>query len=226
VVDSNDNMYALTDGECAALGRSGSYHIDPFICDLTAFGSKNLLIKHIGYCPGENILVPTPDGFALMSCNGFIGINTHVEFYKNSEGIIQRTFSFETKLWELSLITVTNKYQVVAVEQSGYHVRIYEKDGKLIQEFELYEGKRESCVSIAFNYLTEELVFVSRVGSWYFLSTYEPETGKRRHNVRLTLFGTEEQYLCLTAHCSGPMALVRTLPSVINVTINGKLLTK
>jgi hypothetical protein len=220
VVDSNDNMYVLADGTCVELfgefEPSGSVPICPSICDLTAFDSnnllieqvKNLLIEQVGCCPGMNILVPTPDGFALMSYNGHIGINTHVAFYKNSEGKIQRTFTFETKLWELSLITVTNKYQVVAVEQSGYHVRIYEKDGKLIREFELFEGERESCVSIAFNYLTEELVFVSRVGSWYFLSTYEPETGKRRHNVRLTLFGTEEQCLRLTAHCSGPMALV------------------
>jgi hypothetical protein len=175
-------------------------------CNLTAFDSKNLLNEQVGYCPGDNTLVPTLDGFAMMSCNR--EFNAKVVFYKNSEGKIQRTFGFKTRLWEFSLITVTNKYRVVAVERNGHRVKVYEKDGRLRREFELYGGERECCISIAFNYLTEELVFVSRVGNWYFLSTYEPETGKRRHNVRLTLFGKEKQDLCLTAHCSGPMALV------------------
>ena len=104
--------------------------------------------------------------------------------------------------------TVTDKYQVVAIEQSGHRIHVYEKNGQLIREFELYGGERESCVCIAFNFTTKELVFVSRVESWYFLSAYEPETGKRRHNVRLSLFGEKESNLCLTTHCSGPMVLV------------------
>ena len=153
-------------------------------------------------------MAPSPDGFALMTYNAHLCINAEVTFYKRIEGKIQRTFSFEIKLSEYSLVAVTNKYQVVAVKQSGYRVRIFrEKNGMLIREFELYGRERESCVSITFNFLTEELVFVSTVGSCYFLSTYELETGKRRHNVRIPLFNNEKG-VHLTTHCSGPMALV------------------
>jgi hypothetical protein len=205
-IDSKDNAYVLADTNCS---NSGSRSIAPMACELTAFDSQNILTEkfNVGYCshPLWNILVSTPDGFALLGYNMSI---YRVVFYKNNKGKIEPTYSFDINLWEFSLITVTKKYQLVAIEKSGYRVRVYETDGQLKREFELYGGELESCVSIAFNYLTEELVFVSRVGNWYFLSTYEPETGKRRHNVRLTLFGTEEQDLRLTAHCSGPMALV------------------
>jgi hypothetical protein len=220
-VDSNDNTYVLTDVECCPstqvlIESTGRRYVtarmSPSACDLTAVDSKNLLLlrKKVGYCPGQNILVPTPDGIALMTYNAYVSDRTEVAFYKNEKGNVQQTSSFETKLWESPLITVTNKYQVVAVEKDGYRVRVYEKDGQLIREFELCGGKDESCVRIAFNFLTEELVVVSRVGSWYFLSTYKPKTGERRHNVRLTLFGKvkEKTYLHLTTHCSGPMALV------------------
>ena len=78
----------------------------------------------------------------------------------------------------------------------------------------LYGGKRESCVSIAFNYLTEELVCVSQVGSWFYLSTYELDTGVRRHKARLTLFGECSKFRWysghpkLTANCNGPVVVV------------------
>ena len=208
-VDINDNIYLLTDSICPF---SGSFSLLPEDCILRVFDSKKHKIGDMlaGYCPGYNILVPTPDGIALMSYNAYVSDRTEVAFFKNEKGEIQRTYQFKIKLWEFSLITVTNKYQVVEVEKDGYRVRVYEKEGELIREFELYGGEDESCVRIAFNFLTEELVVVSRVRSWYFLSTYEPETGKRRHNIRLSLFGkgTAETHLRLTTHCSGPMALV------------------
>ena len=107
---------------------------------------------------------------------------------------------------------------MVVVEKRGFRVRVYEKDGRVIRKFELYGGKDESCVSIAFNYLTEEVVFVTLVGSWFFLSTYLIESGKRRHCTRLTLFGKIkpehapwvwiERAPHITSHCAGHMALV------------------
>ena len=168
------------------------------------------------YSAGSPDLKSTPDGFALVHRNG------EVIYYKNKQGAIERTCSFEIRLRVTSLTTVTSKYQLVAVEMCGYHVRVYKEDGQLIREFELYGGKDESCVSIAFNHLTEEVVFVSSVGHWFYLSTYELETGVRRHKARLTLFGecrkTEfsetpilkysSGYPKLTAHCNGPMAVV------------------
>jgi hypothetical protein len=200
--DKDDITYLLTDDDCSpgfssplslTVIKSNGYSTEP---------------KYFGDypCGCDKAMNSTPDGFAVVSCNRTL--TGKVEFYKNNKGTLEPTDSFEINLWKSWLTTITNKYQVVAVEKSGHHVRVYEKDGQLIREFELYGGGSESCVSIAFNYLTEELVFVSRVGNWYFLSTYEPETYKRRHNVRLTLFGKEKQDLRLTAHCSGPMALV------------------
>ena len=201
----NDNITYLLEAKGGRTSRTYSFNIPP--CYLTAINSNGYsTTKELGECSesDEKSMNSTPDGFVVVTGNHR---STHeVEFYKNNEGIIEPTYSFEIKLRAFSRTTVTNKYQLVAVEE--YRVRVYEKDGQLIREFELYGGDRESCVSIAFNYLTEELVFVSRVGSWYFLSTYEPETGKRRHNVRLTLFGKEEQDLRLTAHCSGPIVLI------------------
>ena len=155
----------------------------------------------------------TPDGFAVVSMNH--KGTYQVIFHKSNQGEVERTYSFEISLWDSSLTTVTNRYQLVAAEECGYHVRVYEKDGQLIREFELYEGKRESCVSIAFSNLTEELVCVSRVGSWFYLSTYNLDTGVRRHKARLTLFGEWSksdrhyyQHPRLTAHCNGPMVVV------------------
>ena len=155
----------------------------------------------------------TPDGFAVVSRNH--KGTYQVIFHKSNQGNVKHTHSFEISLWNSSLTTVTNRYQLVAAERCGYHVRVYEKDGQLIREFELYGGKRESCVSIAFNYLTEELVCVSHVGIWFYLSTYELETGVRRHKARLTLFGecnkSDRKYYVyprLTAHCNGPMVVV------------------
>ena len=154
----------------------------------------------------------TPEGFAVVSKDQK---DTHkVIFYKNNQGNVKRTHSFEISLWGSYLTTVTNRYQLVAAERRGYHVRVYEKDGQLIREFELYGGMRESCVSIAFNNLTEELVCVSHVGSWFYLSTYKLDTGVRRHKERLTLFGECSKFdWCfdhpeLTAHCNGPMVVV------------------
>ena len=207
LVIDNDNITYLLVAKRGRPSATPSFHTRP--CYLTAIDSNGYSTEELGeYSEEEGVksMNSTPDGFVVVTGNRR---STHeVEFYKNNKGIIEPTYSFEIKLWVFSLTTVTNKYQLVAVEKYGHRVRVYEKDGQLIREFELYAGDRESCVSIAFNYLTEELVFVSRVGSWYFLSTYEPETGKRRHNVRLTLFGKEKQDLRLTAHCSGPMALV------------------
>ena len=77
----------------------------------------------------------TPDGFAVVSENHK---DTYtVIFYKNNQREVKRTYSFEISLWGSSLTTVTNKYQLVAAERRGYHVRVYEKDGQLIREFEL-----------------------------------------------------------------------------------------
>ena len=206
-VDIDDNIYVLSDQNCTGLG---SISLVPQDGLLSVFDSKEELAEQIkiGHCWRNNIVAPSLDGFALMTYNAHLCINAEVTFYKRIEGKIQRTFSFQIKLSEHSLIAVTNKYQVVAVKQSGYLVRIFgEKHGKLIRKFELYGRERESCVSITFNFLTEELVFVSIVGSCYFLSTYELETGKRRQNVRLPLFNDEKD-VHLTTHCSGPMALV------------------
>ena len=166
-----------------------------------------------GYYSWHGLMVnATPDGFAMVSMNHK---DTHkVIFYRNNQGNVKRTHSFEISLWDCSLTTVTNRYQLVAAERRGYHVRVYEKDGQLIREFELYGGMRESCVSIAFNNLTEELVCVSHVGSWFYLSTYELDTGVRRHKERLTLFGECSKFdWCsdhpeLTAHCNGPVVVV------------------
>ena len=179
-------------------------------CILHLYDSEERLLDRTGagYYPGYNTLVPTSDGIALLSHSAHVPDNIRVAFYKNENGKIKGNCIFETKLWDDTLVAVTNKYRIAAIEKSGHLVRVYEKDGPLIREFELYGGKCESCVSIAFNFITEELVFVSRVESWYFLSTYEPEIGTRRHNVRLSLFGKKDRNLRLTTHCCGPMVLV------------------
>ena len=115
----------------------------------------------------------------------------------------------EIKMWESTLATITDKLQVVAIEQYGYHVRVFEKDGRrLVREFELHDGETEACVAVTFNRLTKELVVVSRVERVYFLSTYLPETGERRHNVRLAHIGEDCQEIHLTSHCRGSIALV------------------
>ena len=180
-------------------------------CFLVLFDSSTRVMDAIMaiYDVEFNTLVPTTDGVALMSYEASASTEAKIAFYENENGKIKNTGTMGAKLYmNNALITVTNKYQVVAIEKSGHLFRVYGKDGKLIQEFELYGGERESCVCIAFNFITEELVFVSRVESWYFLSTYEPEIGTRRHNVRLSLFGKKESNLRLTTHCRGPMVLV------------------
>ncbi|CAB4025086.1 Hypothetical predicted protein [Paramuricea clavata] len=114
----------------------------------------------------------------------------------------------EIKMWENTLATITDNLQVLAIEQYSYHVRVFEKDGRFVREFQLHDGETEACVAITFNRLTRELVVVSRVERVYFLSTYLPETGKRRHNVRLAHIGKDCQEIHLTSHCRGSIALV------------------
>ncbi|XP_028411809.1 uncharacterized protein LOC114534548 [Dendronephthya gigantea] len=217
-IDSYDNIYVLTDNDCPP---EGSDSLVPIPCTLFAFDSKEIETNRfeVGNCGScdKSALVPTPDGFVLVNYNE--ATSAEVAFYRNNGGKAQRTSSFPIKIsWERLLCTVTNKYQVVVVEEGGFHVHVYEKDGQVTREFELYGGKDESCVSIAFNYLTEEVVFVTRVGSWYFLSTYVIESGERRLSTRLTLFGKisseDIRYYWklksphLTSHYKGPMALV------------------
>ena len=180
-------------------------------CFLVLFDSSKRIMDAImaDYNVESNTLVPTTDGVAVMSYEASVSNEAKIAFYENENGQIKNTGMMRAKLcMNNALITVTSKYQVVAIEQSGHRIRVYENNGQLIREFELYGGERESCVCIAFNFITKELVFVSRVESWYFLSTYEPETGKRRHNVRLSLFNKKDRNLRLTTHCNGPMVLV------------------
>ena len=194
--------------------------------DLVLIDSNNCSKRKIpllgAFVEGNVTVNFTPDGFVVVFYE-YQPTETKVHFYQGTEisecpnfnEYNKSAYSFKISLWDEFLTTVTNKYQLVASEKFGYHVRVYGKDGQLIREFELYGGKRESCVSIAFNYLTEELVCVSHVGSWFYLSTYELETGVRRRKARLTLFGecskSDRKYYVyprLTAHCNGPMVVV------------------
>ena len=210
-IDSSDIAYFLYIPKLSPTLSLTPETISLKVIDSKRFSNKRRHSAELdeGYYSWHGLMVnATPDGFAVVSKNHK---DTHkVIFYKNNQGNVKRTHSFEISLWVSSLTTVTNMYQLVAAEDDGYHVRVYEKDGQLIQEFELYEGKRESCVSIAFNNLTEELVCVSHVGSWFYLSTYKLDTGVRRHKARLTLFGecskSDRKYCVhprLTAHCNG-----------------------
>jgi sRNA-binding regulator protein Hfq len=132
-------------------------------------------------------------------------VNIHV---KNPRELSIGSILVKIKKRETTLTTITDKLQVVAIERSGYQVRIFEEDGRFVREFELHNGKRETCVGITFNSFTKELVVVSRVQSGHFLSTYLPETGERRHNVRLAHIGEDCQEIQLISHCRGSMALV------------------
>ena len=156
----------------------------------------------------------TSHGFAILGRTRN-ETELHITFYQyNKSGITEPIRHFKIRSWGSSLTTISSKYQLVAVKKFSYHVNVYSEDGQLIRQFELYGGERESCVSIAFNYVTEELVFVSHVGHWFYLSTYDL-TGQRHHKARLTLFGEcsrfdpeRSQYPRLTAHCNGPMAVI------------------
>ena len=216
-IDSYDNMYVLADECCSA---SETFSLDPRPSSLYAFDSEGVRTGYCrpGFCRRHKALAPTPDGFVIVS-NNTSACTDEVAFYQNNGGKIQRTSGFQSKMWKRLLITVTSKYQVIVVEKRGFRVRVYEKDGRVIREFELYGGKDESCFSVAFNHLTEEVVFVTRVGNWYFLSSYVIESGERRHCTRLTLFDKIkpedlQRYFRvpeaphLTSHWKGPMALV------------------
>ena len=218
-IDSNDIVYLLCNHNFAYAGTyKGAYatptmlpRISVDVVDSNEYFNGNSSFHQVELdvvIEMNPVLESTPDGFTLFN-------DGRLSFYKNNKGTIEPTYSFEFSPWDMFLTTVTNKYQLVAAETFGYHVRVFEKDGQLIREFELYGGERESCLSIAFNYLTEELVCVSRIGRWFYLSTYELETGVRRHKARLTLFGEcrrfnpeNSRYPRLTAHCNGPMAVV------------------
>ena len=132
-------------------------------------------------------------------------VNIHV---KNPRELSIGSILVKIKKRETTLTTITDKLQVVAIERSGYQVRVFEEDGRFVREFELHKGKMETCVGITFNSFTKELVVVSRVQSGHFLSTYLPETGERRHNVRLAHIGKDCQEIQLISHCRGSMALV------------------
>ena len=219
--DGNDMTYLLF---VSLLSPSGTI-IEPETTDLVRIDSNNCSKRRIPFLPSvktSQITVnSTPDGFVVVFYK-YRARETEVHFYQGTEISECPNFKeynksaccFEISLWNKFLTTVTNKYQLVAAEKFGYHVRVYEKDGQLIREFELYGGERESCVSIAFNYLTEELVCVSHVGRWFYLSTYELDTGVRRHKAKLTLFGECSELILyfdcprLTAHCNGPVAVV------------------
>ena len=212
-IDSNNITYLLF------LSYDSPYSIYLVVLDSYKFSNTPFCPIELDQCdfgdaPAVNSI---PDGFALVREEESPASTHKVAFYQNNKGNVKckLTYSLEINPKYSWLTTVTNKYQLVAAEKFGYHVCVYGKDGQLIREFELYGGKRESCVSIAFNYLTEELVCVSLVGSWFYLSTYELETGVRRHKARLTLFGecskSDRKYYVyprLTSHCNGPMVVV------------------
>ncbi|XP_028411807.1 uncharacterized protein LOC114534547 [Dendronephthya gigantea] len=226
-IDSGDNMYLLTDRDCT---HSGAVSVAPRCCELFAFDSEvNEIYRcEVGCCQSNKAIAPTPHGFVMVRYN--MKSICDVEFYENRGGKVERTSTFQVKLWENLLIAFTNKEQVIAVEEGGCSVRVYEKDGQLVREFQLYGGKNECCVSMASNHLTGEVVFVTAVGAGFYLSTYVPETGERRHCTRLTVFGRknegkkirmslpsllpEDPTICvdktprLTSHCEGPMAIV------------------
>ena len=219
-IDNNNITYLLFLIYLSACSFTLSpYSIYLVVLDSYEFSNTPFCPIELDKCDLENApaVYSVPDGFALVRNEKYSASTYKISFYQNNEGNVKckLTYSLEINPKYSWLTTVTNKYQLVAAEKFGYHVRVYEKDGQLIREFELYGGKRESCVSIAFNYLTEELVCISLVGSWFYLSTYELETGVRRYKARLTLFGecskSDMKYYVhprLTAHCNGPMVVV------------------
>ncbi|CAB4043412.1 Hypothetical predicted protein [Paramuricea clavata] len=80
---------------------------------------RNRYSKELG--KGRSSMNPVPDGFVVVTCNR---TSTHeVEFYKHNKKKIERIYTFKINLWEESLTTVTNKYQLVAVEESGLRER-------------------------------------------------------------------------------------------------------
>ena len=211
-IDSNDITYLLF----LIYPSACSFTLSPFsiyLVVLESYKFSNTPIRPVKLdeCDLEDapVVNSTPDGFALVRKEKYSAGTYKVAFYQNSQGNVTCRLAYNVEVnpkysW---LTAVTSKYQLVAAEMCGYHVRVYKEDGQLIREFELYGGKDESCVSIAFNYLAEEVVFVSSVGHWFYLSTYELETGKLRHKARLTLFGecrkTEFSEIPILKHSSG-----------------------
>jgi hypothetical protein len=111
--------------------------------------------------------------------------------------------------WETKA-TITDKCEVVTVKLDDYRVRVFEKDGRFAQEFELYGGPREACKAITFNSLTKEIIVVSRVEKRHYLSTYLLKTGKRCHYSWLSHIGQETKpyEIYLTSHVSGSIVLI------------------
>ena len=118
------------------------------------------------------------------------------------------SISIEIKMSRSTLATITNRFEVVAIEKLGFHVCVFERDGRVARRFELHEGEREACVGITFNSITRELIVVSRIDNCYFLSAYSTENWKRCHQVRLAYIAKECQEIAVTSHCRGSIAVV------------------
>ena len=176
-IDSNNITYLLF----LIYPSACSFTLSPlsiYLVVLESYKFSNTPIRPIKLdeCDLEDVPVvnSTPDGFALVRKEKYSAGTYKVAFYQNNHGNVTCRLAYNVEVnpkysW---LTAVTSKYQLVAAEEYGYHVRVYKEDGQLIREFKLYGGKDESCVSIAFNYLTEEVVFVSHVGRWFYLFVY------------------------------------------------------
>ena len=225
-VDDADFVYVFADNVESGV-PAGYLMYDVLVFDPK--GSFDRSYKRFVLIDGSIVLSPTPQDCEVALCipdkvlsktrNGQEEVNIRNE--KKIQGEVklegkipgqlntQGRILVEIKMWESTLATITtNKHDVVAIEQYGHLVRVFNKDGRFVREFELHEGDREACVGITFNSVTNELVVVSRVENGYFLSTYLPETGKRRHNVRLAHVSEDCQEIQLTSHCRGSMALI------------------
>jgi hypothetical protein len=225
-VDDADFVYVFADNVESGV-PAGYLMYDVLVFDPK--GSFDRSYKRFVLIDGSIVLSPTPQDCEVALCipdkvlsktrkgqeevnirnekkiQGEVKVAGKIPGHLNTQGRIL----VEIKMWESTLATITtNKHDVVAIEQYGHLVRVFNKNGRFVREFELHEGDREACVGITFNSVTKELVVVSRVENGYFLSTYLPETGKRRHNVRLAHVSEDCQEIQLTSHCRGSMALV------------------
>ena len=210
MVDSEDIVYLLV-GE----HQSSGIMSDPnYLCTLKMISSNGKLIKDAHFTTYGRHLVKmkaAKNGFILTEpwedCHS-------ISYYKiNNKKKIKCTSTFKISRRNI-LTALTDNNDLVVAEYAHHVIKVYNSQGDLQREFELYGGENEGCASIEFNHSTKEVVFLSFVDNTYYLSTYSLDSGKRKQKEKIYLFSSNkkksvlEEGPSLVSNCFGRMAVV------------------
>ena len=228
-IDAKDDVYVFAER------AEGNVPVGYTMYDVFVFdngGHFKWTYKNVLLLDGSIVLAPTPHDYEAALCipdQVMIkeprvpriqeGVDDGQSEEKIQEGVklqegrseelnMLNSILIEIKMSRSTLATITDRSEVVAIEKFGYHVCVFERDGRVARRFELHEGEREACVGITFNSITRELIVVSRIDDCYFLSAYSTKTCKLCHQVRLAYIAKECQEIALTSHCRGSIAVV------------------